>query len=108
MQRNRPPSKQSALLLFALAKEPEAWRHGYELSLETGLKAGTLYPLLARLADRGWLEARWETTVPTGRPSRHLYRLTTTGLQETRALAAAQRTSGLTRPAPLRPQREGT
>jgi PadR family transcriptional regulator PadR len=108
VQRNRPPSKQSASLLFALARDPEAWRHGYELSLETGLKAGTLYPLLARLADRGWLDARWETGVAPGRPPRHLYRLTTTGLQETRALAAAQRITGLLRRAPLRPQREGT
>lgn len=108
MLRNRPPSKQSALLLFALAREPDAWRHGYELSLETGLKAGTLYPLLARLADRGWLEAQWETPLPTGRPPRHLYRLTATGVQETRALAAARKTSGATRRAPLRPQREGT
>jgi PadR family transcriptional regulator, regulatory protein PadR len=107
MLRNRPPSKQSALLLLALAREPEAWRHGYELSLETGLNAGTLYPLLARLADRGWLEAQWETTVPTGRPPRHLYRLATTGVQETRALAAARKPSGVTRRA-LRPQREGT
>jgi PadR family transcriptional regulator, regulatory protein PadR len=108
VQRNRPPSKQSALLLFALARQPEAWRHGYELSLETGLRAGTLYPLLVRLADRGWLEAEWETTVVTGRPPRHLYRLTTIGLRETRALAEAQqRTSELTRRAPLRPQREG-
>ena len=83
------------------------WRHGYELSLETGLKAGTLYPVLARLADRGWLDARWETPGPPGRPPRHLYRLTTTGLQETRALAAAQaqKPSGLGRS--LRPQREG-
>jgi DNA-binding PadR family transcriptional regulator len=82
------------------------WRHGYELILETGLKAGTLYPVLARLADRGWLDARWETAGPPGRPPRHLYRLTTTGLEETRALAAAERTSGLGRS--LRPQREGT
>ena len=108
MQRNRPPSKQSALLLFALARDPETWRHGYELSLETGLKAGTLYPVLVRLEDRGWLEAQWETTGVTGRPPRHLYRLTTIGLQQTRALAAAQRTSGLIRRARLRPQREGS
>jgi PadR family transcriptional regulator, regulatory protein PadR len=108
VQRNRPPSKQSASLLFVLARDPVAWRHGYELTLETGLKAGTLYPLLARLADRGWLDARWETTVPSGRPPRHLYRLTTIGLKETRVLAAAQRSSVPIRRAPLRPQREGT
>lgn len=108
MQRNRPPSKQSASLLFALARDPTVWRHGYDLSLETGLKAGTLYPLLARLSDRGWLDARWETAVPPGRPLRHLYRLTTSGLQETRALAAAQRASRPSRRAPLRAEREGT
>ena len=107
MQRNRPPSKQSASLLFVLARDPGAWRHGYELTIETGLKAGTLYPLLARLADRGWLEAQWEATAPQGRPPRHLYRLSTTGLKETRALAAAQKVTILSRRARLRPQREG-
>lgn len=107
VQRNRPPSKQSASLLFALARDPGACRHGYELSLETELKAGTPY-LLARLADREWLDARWETVGPPGRPPRHLYRLTTTGLQEARALAAARRGSGPSRRPRLRPQREGT
>jgi DNA-binding PadR family transcriptional regulator len=38
-----------------------------------------------RLADRGLLEAAWETEAPAGRPPRHLYRLTGPG----RAMAAA-------------------
>ena len=70
--------------------------------------ARMLYPLLARLADRGWLDAQWETSAPAGRPPRHLYRLTAIGLRETRALEAARKTPGLVRRARLRPQREGT
>jgi PadR family transcriptional regulator PadR len=107
VQRNRPPSQQTSTLLIALAREPAAWRHGYELCLATGLKAGTLYPMLVRLADRGWLDAQWETEIPTGRPPRHLYRLTAIGLTQARELAAAQRTTERARRAPLRPQREG-
>jgi PadR family transcriptional regulator PadR len=67
-------------VLRALAGEPAAWRHGYDLSRDTGLKAGTLYPILIRLEDRGQLEARWEPSPEPGRPARHLYRLTAAGL----------------------------
>lgn len=72
-------------VLRALAADPARWRYGYELALETGLKAGSLYPILVRLADRGLLDAMWEQSPPHGRPARHLYRLTADGL----ALAAA-------------------
>ena len=67
------------------------WRHGYDIARETGVKSGTLYPILMRLADRGWLEACWEDEQPTGRPRRHLYRLTSEGLaRSSQALAEAQ------------------
>ncbi|MGB0124937.1 MAG: PadR family transcriptional regulator, partial [Silvibacterium sp.] len=52
----------------------------YDLSRSTGLKSGTLYPLLMRLADRKLLETSWETVEP-GRPPRHLYRLTAEGVR---------------------------
>lgn len=67
-------------MLRVLAAEPAVWRHGYDLSRDTGLKAGTLYPILMRLEDRGQLEARWEDSPQPGRPARHLYRLTAAGL----------------------------
>ena len=51
------------------------------MGLQTGLKAGSLYPILVRLADRGLLEATWEDPLPQGRPPRHLYRLTPAGLE---------------------------
>jgi len=66
-------------ILTALAGGPAGWRHGYELLAETGLKSGTLYPILVRLAERGLLDTAWEQEPPPGRPLRHLYRLTPTG-----------------------------
>ena len=57
-----------------------AWRYGYELLKETGLQSGTLYPLLMRLSDQGLLEAAWREPEKTGKPPRHVYRLTPTGL----------------------------
>jgi len=68
-------------VLLALAADPAGWRYGYELGLELGLKAGSLYPILIRLCDRGLLEATWETDPPLGRPARHLYRLTGAGVR---------------------------
>jgi PadR family transcriptional regulator PadR len=74
-------SPQTVAVLHALAAEPSAWRHGYELGQQVGLKAGSLYPILIRLCDRGFLDAMWETDPPRGRPPRHLYRLTGTGVR---------------------------
>jgi DNA-binding PadR family transcriptional regulator len=82
--RSRRPSAQTTAVLLALAKDPTAWSYGYELCQQLGLKAGSMYPILMRLADRGLLETAWETDAPAGRPPRHLYRLSGPG----RAVAA--------------------
>lgn len=66
-------------VILALAASPSKWRYGYDLSQETGLKAGSMYPILMRLADRGLLETAWEQDPPAGRPVRHMYRLTGEG-----------------------------
>lgn len=84
MARSRSASPQTAAVMIALATEARLWRYGYDLCQETGLKAGTMYPILMRLADQGLLETKWEQTHVPGRPPRHLYRLTASGL----ALAA--------------------
>jgi DNA-binding PadR family transcriptional regulator len=88
VSRNRAPSPQTVRVLRALAADPARWRHGYDLGTETGIKAGSLYPILVRLADRGLLEATWEDPLPQGRPPRHLYRLTQAG-QELAATSTA-------------------
>jgi DNA-binding PadR family transcriptional regulator len=78
--RDRGFSEQTMSVLLALFSRPRTWRHGYDLARETGLKSGTLYPILIRLADRGLLESCWEDEQPAGRPRRHLYRLSSEGL----------------------------
>jgi len=93
MVRRPDSSPQTLAVLAALCDVPASWRHGYDLARKTDLKSGTLYPILVRLADRGYLETRWEEEQPQGRPRRHLYRLTGDGLSwATAALSAAAST----------------
>lgn len=77
-------SAQTLAVLTALGTRPRSWQHGYDLARETGLKSGTLYPILIRLQERGLLDACWEEDQPAGRPRRHLYRLTSEGLASAR------------------------
>ena len=84
-------SPQTLSVLVALCEQPSGWQHGYALARQTGLKSGTLYPILIRLADRGLVEACWQDEPQPGRPRRHLYRLTADGLASaTTALAEAE------------------
>jgi DNA-binding PadR family transcriptional regulator len=77
--RTRRPSPRTLAVLEALADDPERWRYGYDLCAQLDMQAGSMYPILIRLADRGLLEATWEDDPVPGRPARHLYRLTGTG-----------------------------
>jgi DNA-binding PadR family transcriptional regulator len=77
--------------LLAFLEAPRSWRYGYDLMKVANLSSGTLYPLLARLTDDGWLESRWQESELPGRPPRQLYRLTATGrIQARHALERAQ------------------
>lgn len=84
-------SAQTLSVLAVLCDRPSDWQHGYAIAKDTGLKSGTLYPILIRLADRGLIEARWEEEQPAGRPRRHLYRLTAEGVTAARAAQAELR-----------------
>ena len=93
MPRRANNSRQTRALLAAFLERSRTWRHGYDLSKETGLRSGTLYPLLMRLSEQGLLESRWQEPERPGLPPRHVYRLTTAGLalareQELEAVAA--------------------
>ncbi|MGJ5050349.1 PadR family transcriptional regulator [Bradyrhizobium oligotrophicum] len=54
---------------------------GADISERTGMLSGTLYPILIRFRDAGWLKDRWEDDKPIelGRPKKRFYRLTPTG-----------------------------
>lgn len=73
-------SPQTVQVLGAFLDGPKDWKYGYDISRNTGLKSGTLYPILIRMADRKLLETRWETA-EIGKPPRHMYRLTAEGVR---------------------------
>jgi len=71
-------------VLNAMLEAPDQDLHGFKIIKLTGLKSGTLYPLLARLENAGWVESDWEKQVEPGRPRRRYYRLTGLGVEAAR------------------------
>ena len=98
MPRKPNTSRQTRALLATLLERAQTWRHGYELSKETGLKSGTLYPVLMRLSEQGLLESRWQEPERPGLPPRHVYRLTSSGLALAREQARIEAGSVLGNP----------
>src|SRR6185312_1732087 len=82
-----------AKVLSALLAEPDGQRYGLDLMSATGLPSGTLYPILQRLRDAGWVSAAWESVDPVaeGRPARRYYRLTADGVERAGAALAEVR-----------------
>lgn len=80
-----------------MMEAPADETYGFELVKATGLPSGSVYPILRRLEDRGWLTAREEVIDPSARRPRHrvYYRLTAEGhrvaREATRDHAAALR-----------------
>ena len=69
----------------------QAAAHGFEVlrrleeqgSGALRLKEGTLYPVLYRLVDAGWIAGRWDNGDEARRgPRRRIYRLTSRGKKE--------------------------
>ena len=96
MPRTPHASPQTLRLFEALLAEPTRPRYGYDLSRETGLASGTLYPILMRLCTQQLLDTDWEPSDEPGRPPRHTYRLTADGiaLAEDRLAGAARKAAG--------------
>jgi PadR family transcriptional regulator len=81
------------LVLEALLHRPTRKWYGLELRRETGLPGGTLYPIVARLEQLGWLASEWEAPEQqegSGRPRRRYYWLTGHGAQEAVAALAGR------------------
>ena len=97
MARKPNSSAQTRELLAIMLREPRTWQYGYELSKQTGLKSGTLYPLLIRLSDQGLLDSQWLEPERPGKPPRHAYKLTPNGLAFAREIAATDNASALRR-----------
>jgi PadR family transcriptional regulator PadR len=81
-------SAQTLKLIGALMATPGHGLSGVEISRETGLASGTVYPILFRLEQAGWLVGQWETDDANalGRPRRRYYRMTGVGATKARAV----------------------
>lgn len=97
MDLKRALSAHARMILAILLDAGSEWSHGYELARLAGVKSGTLYPLLIRLEAQGFLEAEWQPPAESGRPPRHAYRLTATGVTLARANPPAQKADPVTR-----------
>lgn len=85
MSRRPHSSPRASALLGHLLTAAPGWKHGYGLMQELGIKSGSLYPLLMRLSDDGFLESRNEPSPLAGRPPRREYRLSASGVELARA-----------------------
>ncbi|MCP3800563.1 PadR family transcriptional regulator [Allokutzneria sp. A3M-2-11 16] len=67
--------------------------HGFALAKEAARPTGTVYVILSRMEQAGWVESYWETQNEQneGRPRRRFYRLTPDGLASARQTLAERR-----------------
>ena len=71
---------------------PDDELYGLKIAQNAGRKAGSVYPILARLEEAGWVESSWEREERGERgPRRRFYRLVPDGLAAARALLADRR-----------------
>ena len=85
MPRKEPRlSHQTLRILRLFLEKPNNALAGSDVSKETGILSGTMYPVLARLEQARWLKSDWEKLDPSeaGRPRKRLYRLTGLGYRK--------------------------
>jgi PadR family transcriptional regulator PadR len=85
MGKNEPRLTQQTLkVLGALMAGHLRELSGAEIAKISSLSSGTLYPILYRLEEFGWLDSRWEVGDPAalGRPRRRYYRITGDGAKK--------------------------
>ncbi|HKY87271.1 MAG TPA: helix-turn-helix transcriptional regulator [Pseudorhodoplanes sp.] len=89
-------SRNILMVLKMMMEKPLTPYSGADMARELGLGSGTLYPLLQRLENAGWLKSEWEKIDPSeaGRPRRRHYKLTGQGQNKAaKALAEVQTTA---------------
>ena len=71
----------TAIVLYCVA---HGYSHGFDIIDVSGLKSGTVYPVLRRLEDAGLLKSRWERAERAHaeqRPPRRIYQITGSGAE---------------------------
>ena len=74
---------QTLRVLRALLDDPAGEHYGLEISKESGLPTGSIYPILARMEVSGLVTSAWEDIdeAVAKRRRRRYYRLTSDGLE---------------------------
>lgn len=96
-----------ARVLKVFLEDPGQPRYGYELMKVTGMPSGSLYPMLAKFEEAGWLTRGKENIDPraAGRPPRMHYTITGAAVSAARVqLAALSERYRPPAPGHLRPQ----
>jgi PadR family transcriptional regulator, regulatory protein PadR len=86
-------SRNTLRVLKMMIEKPQTAYSGADIARQIGLGSGTLYPLLQKLENAGWLKSKWENVDPSeaGRPRRRQYKLTGRGqMQAAKELAELQ------------------
>ncbi len=99
-----------AKVLKIFLQDPSKSRYGFEIMRLTGLASGSLYPMLARLEEAGWLTRGKENIDPhaKGRPARLHYTITGAAAAASRLqLAELSDQYRPPAPAPARPRPHG-
>lgn len=82
----RKLSLQSLAVVKYMLERPREDVFGLELIEAVQLPAGTIYPILTRLEEAGWIEGEWESMErkDAGRRRRKYYKLTKDGKKDGR------------------------
>jgi PadR family transcriptional regulator PadR len=68
--------------------------YGLKIAKAAGRPTGSVFPILARLEQLGWVTSAWEAGDPAARgPRRRFYQLSGVGLPKAQALVSQRRSS---------------
>lgn len=71
---------------------PDDELYGLKIAQNAGRKVGSVYPILSRLEEAGWVESSWEQADRDERgPRRRFYRFSPEGLETARNLLTERR-----------------
>lgn len=97
-------TKQLLAVLEVFIGDPGREWYGLEVMNGAKLSSGTLYPILHRLVEDGWLLRTRDVASEAGGPGRRLYQLTGVGEKAATELLASRRPRPQRAPVRLRPR----
>ncbi|GAA1751378.1 PadR family transcriptional regulator [Aeromicrobium alkaliterrae] len=76
---NKRRTQARVAIATTMLATPDAQLWGYELSKNSRVGPGSMYPFLSELLEAGYLTDGWDTNRETGERTRRYYRLTDHG-----------------------------